>query len=236
MWRASGVSAVTLAAALAVPAAAQDLTIASKTRFGEKQGTQTVSLTPTRMKTAGGGNASIVDFRTGTITFLDEEKKTYSVTSLAEMTANAKYREAQAKTSDFNAQAFGELGEVTARKTGRSRRIAGYGCDEWILALGDVLVFEVCAARELAVPLSYFDARKAVYTGMGPMGRHFGKMFESMRKVPGYPLSLAMHVKMEKMKQETLTEATEVKKDPIPAAVFVIPADYTKKKSPFSPG
>lgn len=223
-------------AALALPAAAEDWTIVSKTRFGEKQGAQTVSLTQTRMKTAGGGGESIVEFETGRMTFLDEAKKTYYVTSIEEMTASAKHREEQAKTSGFNAQAFGDLRDVAASQTGKMRRIAGTPCAEWVLAMGDVLVFEVCAAPELPVPPAYFDARKAAYAGMGPMGRHFERMFEAMRKVSGFPLSLAMHVKTEAMKQETLTEATEVRKGAIPTETFAVPADYTKKKSPFAPG
>jgi hypothetical protein len=35
------------------------------------------------------------------------------------------------------------------------------------------------------------------------------------------------------MKQHTLSEATEVKKGPIPASTFEIPAGYKKKPSPF---
>jgi hypothetical protein len=215
---------------------AEDVTIVSKTRFGEKAGAQTVSLTPARMKTAGGGGESIVELETGRMTFLDDVKKTYYVTSFEEMAAYAKGREEQAKTSGFNAQAFGALGDVTARKTRKTRKIAGYTCDEWVVAMGEALVLEVCAAPQLPVPPAYFEARKAAYAGMGPMGRHFEKVFEAMRTVRGYPLSLAMHVKTEGMKQESLTEATEVRKGAIPAETFAVPADYTKKKSPFAPG
>ncbi len=222
-------------AAFALPAGAEDLTIISKTRFGEKAGAQTVYLTPVRMKTAGGGGDSIVEFENGRMTFLDEAKKTYFVTSVEEMAAYARRREEQAKTSGFNAQAFGGLGDVAARKTGKTRKIAGYTCDGWVVAMGDALIFDVCAAPQLPVPPAYFDAHKAAYAGMGPMGRHFERVFEAMRKVRGYPLSLAMHVKTEGMKQDTLTEATEVRKGAIPAETFAVPADYTKKKSPFAP-
>ena len=182
------------------------------------------------------GEPTIVEFETGQMTFLDEAKKTYYVTSGEEMAAYAKGREEQAKTSGFNAKAFGNLGEVSARKTGKTRKIAGYTCDSWVVAMGEALILEVCAARDLPVPPAYFDARKAAYAGMGPMGRHFERVFEAMRKVRGYPLSLAMHVKTEGMKQDTLTEATEVRKGAIPAETFAVPADYTKKKSPFTPG
>ncbi len=225
-----------LAFGLALPAAGEDFTIVSKTRFGDKEGTQTVYLTPARMKTAGGGSSALVEFTTGQMSFLDEAKKTYFVTSVEEMSAYAKGREEQAATSGFNAQSFGALGAVAAKKTGRSRTIAGRTCDQWVFSMGEALVFEVCAARTMPAPPGYYEAKKASYAGMGPMGRHFEKMFEAMRKVPGFPLALAMHVKTESMKQETLSEATEVKKSPIPAAIFEIPADFVKKKSPFAPG
>jgi hypothetical protein len=222
-----------LFAAFALPATAQDVTIVSKTRFGEKQGAQTVFLTPARMKTSGGGSDSIVEFATGQMTFLDGEKKTFYVTSTAEMAAYARHREEQAKASGFNAREFGGLGEVTARKTGKTRRIAGAACIEWVFAMGEALVFQVCAAPDLPVPPAYFDARKSAYAGMGPMGRHFEKMFEAMRQAQGYPLALAIHVKTESMKQETLTEATDVRRGAIPRETFAVPADFTKKKSPF---
>jgi Domain of unknown function (DUF4412) len=234
--RLSVIPALVLAlAASAAGLRAESFRIVSKTRYGEKQSTQTVLLTPARMKTTGEGSDSIVEFATGKMTFLDDGKKTYYVTSIEELTTYAKSREEQAKMSGFTAQSFGSVGPVAARRVGHSRQIAGFSCDEWVFAMGDALVFEVCAARRLTVPRAYFDARRASYAGMGPMGRHFEKMFEAMRKVRGYPLSLAMHVKMQEMKQETLTEVTEVEKGGIPPAAFEIPADYTKKKSPFAP-
>jgi hypothetical protein len=234
MLRAPGILAVASCVALARPAGAEDFTIVSKTRFGEKQGTQTVFLTPKRMKTAGAGNDSIVDFATGKMTFLDEEKKTYYDTSVAQMAAYARHREDLSKDSGFNAETFGPLQSATAHKTGGARRIAGLPCDEWTIAMGEGLVFEVCAARGLPAPRGYFDARAAAYAGMGPMGRHFALMFEALRTVRGYPLSFAMHVQMEGMKQESLVEATGVKKGVIPKAVFQVPTDYSKKPSPFT--
>lgn len=222
-------------AALAAPAGAEDFTIVSKTRFGEKEGRQTVFLTPKRMKTAGGGGDSIVEFENGRMTFLDGAKKTYYVTSADEMAAYAKHREEQAKASGFNAQSFGALGDVTLRKTGKTGSFAGYACDSWTVAMGSALIFDVCAAPQLPVPPAYFDARRAAYAGMGPMGRHFEKMFEAMRAIHGFPLSLSMHVQTEGMKQDTRSEATEVKTGSIPPETFAVPADYAKKKSPFAP-
>jgi hypothetical protein len=58
-------------------------------------------------------------------------------------------------------------------------------------------------------------------------------MFEEMKKINGFPLSLAMDMDMGMAKTHTLTEATEVKKGPIPDSTFDIPAGYAKKPSPF---
>ena len=226
-------AAFTIAAMLAAAARAEDVTIVSKTRFGEKQGTQTVFLSSAKMKTAGTGSDSVVDLATGQMTFLDEQKKTYYITTVEEMAAYAKRREEQAKASGFNTESFGVLGEALAKKTGKTRRIAGHPCDDWTIQMGEGLLFEVCAARDLPTPKGYFEARGAAYAAMGPMGRHFAKMFEAMKKTRGYPLSLAMHVRLESMKQESLTEATEVRRG-VPAGAFEIPPDYAKKASPFA--
>jgi hypothetical protein len=54
-----------------------------------------------------------------------------------------------------------------------------------------------------------------------------------MRKVKGLPLSTAIHAKMMTVKIDTLQEATQVSKDPVPASAFEVPAGYNKKDSPF---
>jgi hypothetical protein len=72
-----------------------------------------------------------------------------------------------------------------------------------------------------------------MYAAMGPMGPRFQKMVEEMRKVKGFPLATRVSAKMMMVKMDTLTEATEVKKGPIPASAFEVPAGYAKKDPPF---
>ena len=230
-WRPALAAAAFL---LAAAARAGDLTIVSTTLFGGKEGTQTVFLSASRVKTSGGGSESIVDLKGGAMTFLDVEKSSYYVTSIRELDHYADEREAQSKKSHYNEEGFGALAEPSAVKSGGSRRIAGHPCDDWTIRMSDGLVFEVCAARDMPAPRGYFEARAAAYAGMGPMGRHFRKMFEAMKQTKGYPLRLAMHVKLEGMKQESLTEATEVKAGAIPPKTFEVPAEYARKPSPFA--
>ena len=54
-----------------------------------------------------------------------------------------------------------------------------------------------------------------------------------MKKIKGYPIATDMDADMGMVKIQTSSEATEVKKTPIPASTFDIPAGYAKKPSPF---
>ena len=101
------------------------------------------------------------------------------------------------------------------------------------MRMGRALVFELCAAKGLEAPAKYFEGRKASFAAMGPLGKWYAKMFDEMKKIKGYPLSVAIDLDMGTMKQHTVSEATEVRKGPIPASTFEIPAGYKKKPSPF---
>src|SRR5438046_5481356 len=124
--------------------------------------------------------------------------------------------------------------DIVVEKGKRSRKIAGYECDEYTMKMGSSLEFDLCAARGLDVPARYFEGRKASFAAMGPMGKRYAKMFEEMKKIKGYPLSVEIDMNMGTMKQHTVSEATEVRKGPIPASTFEIPAGYKKKPSQFA--
>src|SRR5262245_21423572 len=112
---------------------------------------------------------------------------------------------------------FGAAGDVTVTKRSEPRKTAGFETEQWVMRMGDALSFEAWAGPGLEVPTQYYDARKSMYAAMGPMGARFQKMVEEMRKVKGFPLATRVSAKMMMVKMNTLTEATEVKKGPIPA-------------------
>ena len=128
---------------------------------------------------------------------------------------------------------LGEMSDVTVQKGGSPRTIAGYSCEQYLLNMGDALSFDIWAAPDLQAPIQYYDANKLRYAAMGPMGQRFEKMYDEMKKVQGLPLAMGINIKMMGMKTDTLSEATEVRKGPIPASAFEIPAGYKKKNSPF---
>lgn len=232
---ASPARALAAALLLAAPVlAAEDLTIVSKVTVGDKSSTSTQYMTSTKSRTNDGQSDSIIDFPTGKMTFIDHKAKTYWETTLEEMAAYMERLYRDVKGNPMLESMFGGSDEVTVERGKGSRKVAGYECDEYIMTMGRSFEFDVCAAKALQPPPQYYEGRKLSYASMGPMGKRFGKMFEEMKKVKGYPIALDMDVDMGMAKIQTTSEATEVKKGPIPASTFDLPAGYAKKPSPFN--
>ena len=225
--------ALSFAAAAVLPVLAQDLTVVSKTSFGDRSGTQTQYLTSKKARTTDGQNDSIIDFASGRFVFVDHKSKEYWETTLEEMAAYFDKIEKQLKGNPVMESMFGGPDDVIVEKGQGARKVAGYDCDDYTMSMGKSFVFELCAAKGLKPPPQYYEGRKFSFASMGPMGKRYAKMFEEMKKINGFPLSLAMDMDMGKAKTHTLTEATEVKKGPIPDSIFEIPAGYAKKPSPF---
>jgi uncharacterized protein DUF4412 len=222
-----------LAAAFALPLAAEDLTVVSKVTTGDKSGTSTQYMTSTKSRSTDGKADSIIDFPTGKLTFIDHEKKSYWETTLEDMAAYMDKLQRDMQGNPMLASMFGGSEDVSVTKGKTSRKIAGYDCDEYTMKMGESFQFDVCAAKGLEPPPKYYEGRKASYAAMGPMAKRFSKMFDEMKKVKGYPLALDMDADMGMVKIKTTSEAIEVKKGSIPASTFDLPAGYAKKPSPF---
>lgn len=225
--------ALSLVVAIAGPLAAEDLTVVSKIRMGDHSGTSTQYVTSTRSRTTDGQTDSIIEYPTGRMVFIDHKKKEYWETTIQEMAAYMDKLEKDMKDNPMVASMFGGAEDVEVEKGKGSRKVAGYDCDDYTMSMGRSFVFEFCAAKALQPPPQYFDGGKLSYAAMGPMGKRYAKMFEEMKKIKGFPLSLEMDMDLGMMKQQTLSEATEVKKGAIPDSTFDVPAGYKKKPSPF---
>ncbi len=218
-----------------LPAAAEDLTIVSVMKGGNEPMTTTQYLTADRARTSNGDTDTIVEYGPGRLIMIDNKKKEYTETTFDEMTASLrKMDEEFSKLPGFVQKSMGgAVGQVTIQKGTATRKIAGYDCNQYTLSMGQDMVFDIWAAPALEVPVKYTESMKSRYAAMGPMGRRFSAMFDEMAKIKGYPLSFGMSYKMMGKKLDTVTEATDVKKGPIPASVFAIPAGYKQKASPF---
>lgn len=224
-----------MAAALATAGAgaAEDLTIVSRVDTGKgAPTTATQYMSGSKMRYSDGEVETIVDVATGRMVIMDPRKKEYWETSAEELAGFFRSFEQQMQGNPM-AGLFGKVEPVKMEKGPSPRKVAGYDTEHWIVSMGEGMRFELWAAPSLEVPAKYYDARKAQYAAMGPLGQRFEKIFEEMRKVKGYPLATTMNVKVMMMKINSSTEATEVRKGPVPASAFDVPAGYKKKESPF---
>ena len=225
-------AAACAATLLAAQSFAQDLTIVSKTTFGNNEGTSTHFLTPERSKTSSRESDAIVNFTDGKLTMVDHKRKEYWETTIEEMEESWDRMARKMRTSGAG-DMFDMRGDAKLEKLSGRRKFAGYECEHWSLQLGDALEVDFWAAPSLIPPAKYYDARRLAAASMGPMGALFQRMYEELKKVKGYPLSTAVIIRTPFFRTQSLEEATEVRKGPIPPSTFDLPAGYKRGKSPF---
>lgn len=222
--------AALLAAAASLPA--EDLTILSKVTVGNSESPSQQYITSTHSRSSSEQSDSILHFPTGRITMIDHKKKEYWEATIDEMAAYWEKLTREMKGTPME-DMFGLGDDPEIEKLPGKRKIAGYDCDRYSLSIGDVLEVDFFAAPGLEPPARYFDGRKISAAAMGPMGKLFEKMYDELKKIKGFPLSTAIIVRTPMSRTQSLEEATEVKKGPIPASTFEVPAGYKKTKSPF---
>jgi hypothetical protein len=233
----AGLAVAALTVALPRPAAAEDLTIVStvNTPRGTTR-TQTQYLSGSRLRMSGEERDTIVDLGSGKITLLDNRRKQYSETTLVELRAFLDQMDAAMAGRPLFDRAIGATASVAVEKGSSGRKVAGYDTEQHTLTMGESMRMEVWTTTALDPPAHYFDARKVLYATMGPMGRRFDRLYDEMKKIKGFPLATALDYRMRVTRRQVSTEATEVRKGPIPEFTFVAPADYTKIESPFGGG
>ena len=223
-----------LGAGLSRPVRAEDLTIVSTvtTPRGTTR-TQTQYLSPSRMRMSGDERDTIVDLVSGKITILDNRRKEYSETTLDELRAFLDQIDSAMAGRPIVDRSVGATATVTVEKGAGGKKVAGYDTEPYILTMGESMRVEVFTTTALEPPARYFDARKVLYASMGPMARRFDRLYDEMKKIKGFPLATTFDYRMRVARRQVTTEATEVRKGPIPDSVFVAPAGYKKIDSPF---
>jgi hypothetical protein len=249
-------SAATLAAVIAAPVCAEDLTITFKTSGSGGDGTSTQYFSSERMRTREGNQDTIVEYASGIITNIDHGKKEYSQITLAEIeeamnAARAQMEQAQAQMESMPAAVREQMqkmmgglgGEVTVTK-GATRDVAGYPTQEYVVSMGESMKMNLWNTTALALPVPEIDLRKlASFTGpmatmaQNPMFQGFGQLAQKMREIEGLTLASETSFKMMGRGFDGSREATGVETGPIPASEFDVAAiapGYKKVKSPFS--
>jgi hypothetical protein len=188
------------------------------------------------MRMSGDERDTIVDLGSGQITILDHRRKEYSATTLDELRAFLDQIDSAMAGRPIFDRAIGATASVSVEKGTGGKKVAGYDTEPYTLTMGDSMRMEVWTTTALEPPARYFDARKVLYASIGPLGRRFDRLFDEMKKIKGFPLATALDYRMRVTRRQVSTEATEVRKGPIPDSVFAAPADYKKIESPFGGG
>lgn len=243
---------------IALPVLADDLTILSKvTRDGGSPETSANYISSDHVRMSqGDGKEMILDLESGDITVLDASKKTYYVITRQDMESmSAKIKEQMNSPEMKKAQEqmnslppeqrakmeamMGGMFAVTVEKSGTSRKIAGYDCDNWTVSIGQFSKSEECLTTQVKYPAAAWDAykgfadtMKTMMAAMGPMASSATKMQEQFKKMKGLPLASTTTTNVMGHKSVIAKEVTAVKYGPIPASAFDIPAGYTKVDNP----
>jgi len=242
----------------ALPALADDLTILSKvTRDGGAPQTTASYISSNHVRMSqGDGKEMILNLAAGDITVLDATKKTYFVMTRQDMEAMAAKIQEQMNSPEMKKALeqmnnlppdqkakmeamMGGMFQVTVEKSGTSRKIAGYDCDNWTVAIGQFSKSEECVTTQLKYPAAAWDAykgfadtMKTMMAAMGPMATGAMKMQEQFKKMKGFPLANTTTTNVLGHKSVIAMEVTSVKYGPIPASACEIPAGYTKVDNP----
>lgn len=244
------VAACAALALAAVATAAEDLTIVSKNSQNDGVPTTSTSyFASDRMRVVeAGGQEFMAEYASGQMTMIDSKKKEYSVITRQELEAASAKMQAQLRQVEEQMKNMppavrekmgGMLGGVAAavsvQKGQGGRKLAGYSCDNWTVTIGEMVKQEQCLTTELAFPAQAWDAFKGLSLGMaGPMGKGMQEMYEKFKEMKGLPLASTSTAKFMGKTNTTSTEVVEIKKGPIPASAWAIPAGYKKVESPIA--
>jgi hypothetical protein len=142
--------------------------VSKHTLNGKPGGTSTSYLTSDHVRMAqDGGHEIIIDLKSGVMTTLDGAKKTYYTTTKQDMEQFA--AKMQEKMNDpemkkgmemMGKMSEGMGGSIGVKKTGESRTVAGFRCDEWVITMNTFTTMKECVTSELQYPVRAFDAYK----------------------------------------------------------------------------
>ena len=228
--------------------ASDDLTIVTKhTHDGKPAGTSTSYLASDHVRMAREeGNETIVDLKTGVMTTLDGRKKTYFTLTKQDMEQLAAKMKERMNTPEMKkameamqGMSGGMSTSFDVKKTGATRKVAGYGCEEWAITMGTFSSIRECVTSELQYPVHAWDvykdfaeSMKSVTSAFGPMAKSGAELAEKLKTMKGFPVATSTVVDVMGHKTTLESEVIEVRKGSIPASAWEIPAGYTKIENP----
>jgi hypothetical protein len=124
------------------------------------------------------------------------------------------------------------------KKTGVTRKVAGYMCEEWLINMGGMVSMTECVTNDFKYPvqswaaLADFQASMRKSMSFGPSAKSSSDYAEKMKSIKGFPVASTSSVDAGIMKITTATEVTQVIRTPIPDSTWDVPAGFTKVENP----
>ena len=205
--------------ALAVPAAADITVVGRYTMLNGDTLTWSSYYTSKKVRTLlPNGDEVIYDAKAKRVALVDHARRLFWEGPLAEADNSV----------------YTELTEnVKVEASGRSRKIAGYPCSEWILTAGPYLRQERWLARSLSMPDFGPELEKVVQAAtLDPLGRGLMKLVVQARSANGLALAGRMSVKTFDHQGEMTWEAVKVIATKIPETAWALPAGYQRWAPP----
>ena len=237
--------------AASVACMADDLTVVSNvTTNGQPGGTQTTYISSDHIRhSESKGNDVIIDLKNATMTNIDGKKKTYYVmtkqdmeTMQAAMAArmnDPKMKQAMAMMQGMSSSV---ASSTEVKKTGVTRKVAGYACEEWLITMGGMLSMTECVTNDFKYPVQSWaalaDFQESMRKSMsfGPSAKSGADYAEKMKAIKGFPVATSSIVDVGVVKTTTTSEVTKVSRSAIPASTWDVPAGFTRVENPMLKG
>ena len=234
--------------ALAMPAAADITVIGRYTMFNGDTLTRSSYYSAKKLRTMlPDGDEVIYDHSAKRVALVDHERKLFWEGPLAEadsIAARLRAERVKAMTDTMSAETRAEWSkvytvlteDVKIEATGRTRKIAGYPCSEWVLSAGPYLRQERWLARSLSLPDFSPEVEKVVQAAMlDPLGRGLMKLVLQARSANGLALAGRMTARTFQNQGEMSWEAVKVVASRIPDEAWVVPEGYQRWEPPAAP-
>jgi hypothetical protein len=236
-------------ASIGLARAGDDLTVVSNVTTNGKPGTQTQYISNDHIRSShASGMEVIIDLKTGVMTNINDNKKTYyDVTKqdLENMQAkmNERMNDPKVKQAMAAMQGMGSsmAGSAEVKKTGVSRKVAGFACEEWAITMSAMMTMTECVTSDIKYPvqswaalMEFNESMRKTMSGFGPAAKSGGDLAEKMKSIHGFPVATSTVIDAGVAKMTNTSEVTEVRHTPIPDSTWQIPAGFTKVDNPMT--
>ena len=242
--RSLALSAV-LAVTLTSPAAAAVTVVGHYTMANGDTLTRTSYYTTRQVRTTlPNGDELIYDHDARRIALIDHAGKRYwegpraQADSIATRIRAERMRAVAASVTPETQEALNRIynaltDSVHVVKTGRTRKIAGYSCSEWVLTAGHLLQQERWVARALDVPDYSSEIEKVVMASMlDPLGAGLMQLVLRARRMDGLGLGGRIVFHTVRQQGEMSWEAMSVSSARIPPDAWKVPEGYQRWQPP----